>query len=91
MANQDIFGLEKKRKKALTDGTNRSSGMASEYGEEMLGRKIASGELARETAKTVAKSALKPDSGGYETVETTERDVFGNVTGRTKVRRKKEE
>lgn len=56
MANKDIFGLPDKKKKAL-EAT--SSGMASEYGEELIGRKIASGEIAKDAGKAVAKSVAK--------------------------------
>lgn len=66
MANKDIFGLPEKKKKALEAA---SSGMASEYGEELIGRKIASGEIAKDAGRSVAKSvakAGKPHLGGED-------------------------
>lgn len=66
MANKDIFGLPEKKKKAL-EAT--ASGMASEYGEELVGRKIASGEIAKDAGKAVAKSVVKagkPHLGGED-------------------------
>lgn len=76
MANQDIFGIEKKKKKP-------SAGMVSEYGEELIGQKIASGEIAKESgegvARSMAKNGVKPAGGVRE--KNTERDDFGNLIG----------
>lgn len=94
MANRDIFGIE--RKKRLSGATG--SGMASEIGEEMIGRKVASGEVAKEAGEAVAKSALgisseelKSERLGEMTrhnrkveSERVERDVFGNVARKKK-------
>ena len=54
MANKNIVGLPEKKKKAL-EAT--ASGMASEYGEELAGRKAA--DIAKDAAKSVANGVAK--------------------------------
>lgn len=62
MANKDIFGLPDKKKKLNAT----ASSMASEYGEELAGRKIADiadhagKSVAKSVANSVAKAGAKP-------------------------------